>query len=167
MTKRIEQTMTPGQALFAKQGLAGRFDSSVNIRFAIHLAAAEIFAESPIWGHGFASFPAQASEHGAKHGLWGAGTVASESILLNTAVEAGLLGLVIYGWLFWSLASPALKMIREGSRERELAIGFIAIFAAILAVSLTQIGLFLPEISLGFWLMAGMVLRAANYERAA
>jgi hypothetical protein len=82
-------------------------------------------------------------------------------------VEAGLLGLVIYGWLFWSLASPALKMIREGSRERELAIGFIAIFAAILAVSLTQIGLFLPEISLGFWLMAGMVLRAANYERAA
>ena len=163
ISERIEQSLTPGSTMYAR-GLAGRFDSSVNARVAIHATAAEIFADSPLWGHGFGSFRSLASEHGAKHGLW-AMDISSESVFLTVAVEAGLLGLLIYVWLFWVLFKPATSLIHD-SDERHLGIAFLSIGASILTVSFTQVGLFLPEVSLGFWFMAGMVARADQQARA-
>lgn len=163
MAKRIEETLTPGASLFARGQVAGRFDSSVNARIAIHVTTAEIFADSPVWGHGFASFPALAIKYGGKHGLWGM-TVAPESIILNTAVESGIIGLLIYSWLFWTILSPGFVLIRE-NHEKELGVALIAVFAAIFADSLTQIALFLPEVSLGLWMLAGMAARAVDDRR--
>jgi O-antigen ligase len=166
LSERIEQTLTPGQTLYARQGLAGHFDSSVNARLAIHATAFEIFGESPVWGHGFGSFTRLAGEHGAKHGLWAMGGVPSESVFLTIVVEAGFLGLLVYGWLIWALISPGLALIRD-SEERPLGIAFVSIAASILSVSFTQVGLFLPEISMGFWFIAGMVVRAHEQSRGA
>ena len=70
-------------------------------------------------------------------------------------VEAGLIGLLIYVWMFWTLFSPAVALIRD-SEEAPLGIAFLSIGASILSVSFTQVGLFLPEVSLGFWLIAGI-----------
>jgi O-antigen ligase len=168
LSKRIDDTLTPGQSLYARGGVAGQFDSSVNIRISIHAMTAEIFSESPIYGHGFASFQRLAAEKGGKYGLWGLNRVGSESVLINTAVESGLIGLLIYGWLSWMLISPALALMR--TPDQHLAVAFIAISAAIFVESLTQIALFLPEISLPFWWMSGMVCRAyedASRSRAA
>jgi O-antigen ligase len=159
LTKRIEQTLTPGNVQYARLGLAGRFDSSVNARIAIHLTAGEVFVKSPVWGHGFGSFGRLLREHGAEYGIWGLRSAPSESILLNTAVEAGVIGLLVYGWLFWAILSPGFALIR-GEQERELGIGLVSVFAAIFVISLTQIALFLPEISQGLWFMAGMATRA-------
>jgi len=159
MTRRIEQTMTPGGAQYTGGGLGGQFDSSVGARIAIHLTAAEVYAESPIWGHGFGSFARLVRERGAKYGVWALRTTPSESILLNTAVEGGLIGLVIYGWLFWAILLPVHPLIRDGE-ERHLGIGVAAIFASIFVISLTQIAFFLPEISQGLWFTAGMAARA-------
>jgi O-antigen ligase len=161
LSKRISETLTPGTALFARQGLAGHFDSSVNARVAVTLTAVSIFAESPIWGHGFGSFRMLALEHGSKHGLWGLQGVSSESVLLNAAVEAGVIGLLIYGWLFWALISPGLQLVRR-QEERTLGIALLAVFASIFVNSLTQVALFLPEIVQGFWLLAGMATRASE-----
>jgi O-antigen ligase len=164
MTKRIEETLTPGHVLYARESFAGHFDSSVNARLAVHATAAAIFADSPIWGHGFGSFRRLALEYGATHGLWGLGGVSSESIILNTAVEGGLIGLLIYGWLFWVILSPGPELIRR-RKERDLGIALVAIFCAIFVESLTQIAFFLPEISLGLWLVAGMAARAGEDDR--
>jgi O-antigen ligase len=165
VSERIQQTLTPGAAIFARSAIASRFDSSVNVRVAIHATAADIYVRSPIWGHGFGSFRFLASEYGARHGLWAVGGVPAESVLLTVGVESGLLGLLIYGWLVWSVLSPATALLR--SEERWLALSFLAVAASIFSVSLTQLGLFLPEISLGFWLMAGMVVRAHDQARSA
>jgi putative inorganic carbon (HCO3(-)) transporter len=157
--KRIEDTLRPGPALYSR-GLGGHFDSSVNIRVAIHAMALDIFSESPIWGHGFGSFQRLAVEHGAKHGLWSTGgSVAAESVILNTAVESGLIGLFVFAWLCWILVTPGFELLSD-PEERSLALAFLAAFAAIFVESLTQIALFLPEISLPFWLMGGMLWRA-------
>jgi hypothetical protein len=59
------------------------------------------------------------------------------------------------------MVSPGFELVR-GRDERYLGIAALAIFAAIFVESLTQIAIFLPEVSQGLWLTCGMATRAVE-----
>ncbi|MFQ5515277.1 MAG: O-antigen ligase family protein [Myxococcota bacterium] len=166
ISERIDDTFTPGHN-FYRSRVSGSFDSSVGIRLALYQMGGEMFLDSPLWGHGYQAFRLLNNKYGLKHGVWslhGSGTVA-ESVLINVAVESGLIGLAILAWLSFVLLSHALALVRGRGPEATLGLAFLAISLAIGVESLTQNALSVHEISLAFWTTAGLTLRAFNAQR--
>jgi O-antigen ligase len=167
ISDRIEATLTPGRTVFRGTALASRFESSFAIRLVLHQMGAEMFMDSPIWGHGYHSFRLLTNEYGMKYGVWrrhGRG-VGTESIILTVAVNNGLIGLAILAWLGWVILSSGLALARRGKDERDVGVAFLCIFAAVGTVSLTQNALNVHEISLPFWAAAGAAM-GAYYDRS-
>jgi O-antigen ligase len=165
VSSRIEETFSPSQKIYATGGLAGKLDSSVGLRIALYKMGGEMFLDSPVWGHGFRGFRFLTNEYGPKYGAWneqGWIGLDSESLILTVAVDNGVIGLAVLAWLGWTLLSRALVLARTGEAERDVGIVFLSVCAAVGFESLTQNALNVHEISLPFWLTAGLMVRASR-----
>lgn len=166
ISDRIQTTLTPGRSVYQSGSLAGRFEPSVDVRLAYHMMGAEMFMASPLYGHGHGSFKLLTREYGLKYGVWRNRTrsTSSESMFVKVAVDFGLLGIAGSLWMSWMLLARALALRRRGGEEATLAALFISAFFAVVAVSATQNALQVHEVSLPFWLLAGLTVRAF-YDR--
>jgi len=162
VSDRIEATITPGRSVYRSGGLAGKFQPSIGIRIAYHKMGAEMFMDSPLYGHGYASFPLLTREYGLKYGVWRnrQTQTSAESMFLMVAADHGLMGYLGLLWMSWMLLSRALGLARRGGEETHLAVMFVSVFFAVVASSATQTALLRHEISLPFWLLAGLMVRA-------
>ena len=158
--KRVEKTFTPGKEVFRGGGLSGRIDSSLDVRLARYRTGLDLFAESPLWGHGTQGFPRLAPKAGQAYGLGLQPMPSSESILVSVAVESGLIGLAVLCWLSWVLILIGRSHLYSGDESRFLGILFLSIFAAVAVASMTQTALYRHEVALPFWLMVGLVSRS-------
>ena len=159
---RIEETITPGRKIYGSGGFAGKFQGSINLRIANHKMGAEMFMDSPLYGHGYGSFRLLTRKYGLKYGVWLSGQrrASSESMFLTVLVDHGLIGFAGTLWMAWVLLSRSLALARRGGEEARLGVLFISAFFAVAAASATQNALFVHEVSLPFWLMAGLTVRA-------
>lgn len=167
VSSRIAASTRANKFIFQGSSLAKKFDASIGSRITYHVIGAEMFMDSPIWGHGYRSFRLLALRYGAKYGVVGSHQVAAESILLSVAVSNGLIGLTIMFWVCWLLASYARSLMHRDNPERDLALVLVFVMGAVGTMSLTLNALWVHEIALPFWLVIGLAARSAYELRVA
>lgn len=75
---------------------------------------------------------------------------------LQIWAEIGILGIISFLWLLISVFRPALKNFKE-SASKKLIIGLITANAAFLIHNLFDFSFFLPEVSLIWWVILGLL----------
>ncbi len=126
-----------------------------------------MFLDSPLYGHGYGSFPLLTRKFGLKYGVWRnrSRQTSAESMFLMVTADHGLMGYAGVLWMSWMLLSRALALARRGGEEAHLGMMFIPAFVAVTVSSATQNTLLVHEVSLPFWLLAGLMVRGF-YDRA-
>lgn len=166
VSERVEETLTPGRRLHPSSGLAASLDSSAQKRIAILLITADMWRDSPLWGHGFRSFALLSPEYGRGYGMspggrrsW-AGGISAHSLYSRITAENGTIGLAVLGWFAWALISVGRGLVARNGSERDLGVLFLGALAAVGVHCLVMEALRSHEISLPFWALAGMATRA-------
>ncbi len=170
VSERVEQTLTPGGRMFLASKLATGLDSSAQLRVVIHRIAADMWVESPLWGHGFRSFYPLSAEYGrgyglarARRGAW-TGAISAHSLYARTTAEYGLIGLAVLGWFAWVLIGTGRSLVAGKGPERDLGVTFLAVLAGTGAMCLTMEALRSHQTSIPFWALSGLAIRALYDE---
>jgi hypothetical protein len=136
--------------------LRGPADGSGLYRVDVAAATLRLAAARPVAGWGLGAyadaFPAFKRGHGDVR------TVHAESDALEFLAEAGLLGVLLAGWLGWSLWRGFHQRIREGHDpfRKGIAVGALSALAALGVHSLVDFNLRLPANALVFATLAGL-----------
>jgi O-antigen ligase len=156
LRKRVEQTFTPQHRVF--RGAAEEFGAGAE-RVVFYQIGLEMFADSPIWGHGLESFSLLSRKYGARYGLLSYRS--PHSLTLRLAAETGLFGLTMLAWLGFSVASVGLYLWRRVPEAAWTGLILVAITASISASNLVHDS-FLGHHVLGgtFWMLYGAAARA-------
>ena len=145
-------------------GGAERFGSGAD-RIVYYQIGAEMFLESPIWGHGANAFLLNTPKYGAKYGILG--NKAPHSIVVKIATETGSIGLAIFGWLVLTVMLVSHRVGRYSPDDRGLGVLLFGGFAAIGVTSLFQPTFFSHVLGGYFWLLFGLVAHAEVDMRVA
>ncbi|MFQ5350883.1 MAG: O-antigen ligase family protein, partial [Thermoanaerobaculia bacterium] len=127
--------------------------SGLTPRLALWQAAVEMTGERPVLGWGLGSFAVAYDLHyppGSAGAREKRGT--AHSLYLNTAAEAGVLGLAALAMLGWAAAS-CVRRPRAGEETMALALGISLIGVA--AYGLVQQMFYLRSVSWAIWLLLG------------
>ena len=140
---------------------AGRGDSSNNFRINVWIAVIEMIKDRPILGIGPGNtiYPLyQIPRYNA---------LSAYSILLEVAVETGLVGLACLLWLLVVTFNSGLQQLRRlrqtGSREAFWLIGAIAALLGTLVHNIADTVWYRPEINTIWWFMVAII---ASYYAA-
>jgi O-antigen ligase len=124
-------------------------------------AGVRAFMASPVWGHGTGSFE-PVMIFFRSPGYW---IAKSEDVvphahneIIETAVELGIIGLVLAGWFLWSVLRPGFRnaMAPDGWR-RPLAIGLLCGMIGLAIDNLTNVSLRQAPVAATAWLFAGLL----------
>ena len=167
VSQRLEASTQTGHSVFSGSPWSGRFDTSIDSRITYHVIGAQMFLDSPLWGHGYHVFRLLAKQYGRQYGIVGLHQIGAESILLSVAVSYGAIGLAIMFWICWMLGSYVRSLTRKDCSEHDLGLILVYTLGGVGAMSLTLNALYVHEIALPFWLIVGISARAAREQRVA
>jgi O-antigen ligase len=103
----------------------------------------KIIAYAPLKGIGPGNFNLAASRY-------------AHNSYLQLWAETGIFGLITFLWLIGTVFSKSLKALRESTQKREIACLFCASLAFLLH-NLVDFSFFLPEVSLIWWAILGLL----------
>ncbi|MDX2231370.1 MAG: IctB family putative bicarbonate transporter [Leptolyngbyaceae cyanobacterium bins.349] len=143
---------------------AGRGDSSNNFRINVWMAVLDMIRDRPVWGIGPGNNAFNKIYPLYQRPRFSA--LSAYSIVLEVAVETGLIGLVAFLWLiFVTLAQgwKALNRLRETSNLAGFwLIGAIAALIGMFSHGLFDTVLYRPEVNTLWWLMFALI--ASYYQ---
>ena len=145
-----------GAAGFAAQAVEGRSArEATSGRSRLVTVTLDAFVERPIVGVGVGGQPQASAEIS---GRGSPGRNASHTAPLTILAEGGVVGLVLFLWVF-AAASWALYLVT--ARDRALGIGLAAVLLALVVHSMLYAGLFEDPLTWGVLGLAAAVLAAA------
>jgi len=141
----VEFQVVNGTTFF---GRAGRLD--------LWSATLQMLREHPIFGAGLSGFADRIAP------FWNATHperfIDPHNIVLNFWVETGLLGVIAFGWLFVVTARRAWDGWTKSEADwRPIFLGLLLAMLAILVHGLVDVPYFKNDLSLEFWVLAGLV----------
>jgi len=141
----VEFQVVNGTTFF---GRAGRLD--------LWSATLQMLREHPIFGAGLSGFADRIAP------FWNATHperfIDPHNIVLNFWVETGLLGVIAFGWLFVVTARRAWDGWKKSEADwRPIFLGLLLAMLAILVHGLVDVPYFKNDLSLEFWVLAGLV----------
>ena len=152
---RIQETFETRQTVL--WGGAERFGSGAD-RIVYYQIGAEMFLDSPIWGHGMNAFLTNTPKYGAKYGM--IAHKAPHSLVVKIATETGSIGLAGFAWLALTVLFVGHRVWRSSEEDRGLGVVLLAGFASIGVTSLFQPTFFSHLLGGYFWLLFGLVAHA-------
>jgi putative inorganic carbon (HCO3(-)) transporter len=145
---------------------AGRGDSSNNFRINVWMAVIEMIKDRPLLGIGPGNVAFNKIYPLYQRPRFSA--LSAYSIVLEVAVETGLIGLACFAWLLLTTLTQAwraLQGLRQlGDREGYWLIGAIAAMAGLFSHGLFDTVLYRPEVNILWWLTFALI---ASYYRGA
>lgn len=143
---------------------AGRGDSSNNFRINVWMAVIEMIKDRPLLGIGPGNTAFNKIYPLYQRPRFSA--LSAYSILLEVAVETGLIGLTCFIWLLLTTLTQAwraLQGLRQlGDREGYWLIGAIAAMAGLFSHGMFDTVLYRPEVNILWWLTFALI---ASYYR--
>jgi putative inorganic carbon (HCO3(-)) transporter len=143
---------------------AGRGDSSNNFRINVWMAVIEMIKDRPLLGIGPGNTAFNKIYPLYQRPRFSA--LSAYSILLEVAVEMGLIGLICFIWLLLTTLTQAwraLQGLRQlGDREGYWLIGAIAAMAGLFSHGMFDTVLYRPEVNILWWLTFALI---ASYYR--
>ncbi len=145
---RVKYTFSGAQSQLVKVGNI-RLDSSSSARITSWQQSFEDWKKNPILGRGVSGY----------------GFIDGQYII--TLVETGLIGLLAFLWLLWSIYKHSLNIHREMQDElyKGLALGFFAGFIGVLIHALTANTFIIIRIMEPFWFMSALVMMLSTIEK--
>jgi len=145
---RVKYTFSGAQSQLVKVGNI-RLDSSSSARITSWQQSFEDWKKNPILGRGVSGY----------------GFIDGQYIV--TLVETGVIGLLAFLWLLWSIYKHSLKIHREMHDElyKGLALGFFAGFIGLLIHSLTANTFIIIRIMEPFWFILALVMMLPMIEK--
>ena len=119
-------------------GLASNSDESLDERSWMRSYAISMFVESPIWGNGMRGFAIEMASIGRTFSY-------SHCNFTELLCNYGLIGFVLYYWIFIAILRKATLFIGEG--RRHLIALYITIIVIIVLSDYSQVNYYLPMIS--------------------
>ncbi len=158
LRERIEATFTSGNIVFAAPGASG-FEASAASRIVFYRIGGQMFLDSPIWGHGLASFKLLTPKYGARYGMLKYKD--PHSLLIKLGAETGVLGLGVFLWLAVVVVRTGRSLWRASSDEGALGALLLAVGATLLVGNLlTTEFMHAHQISGFFWILFAITTRA-------
>jgi putative inorganic carbon (HCO3(-)) transporter len=143
---------------------AGRGDSSNNFRMNVWSAVVEMIRDRPLIGIGPGNVAFNKVYPLYMRPRFSA--LSAYSILLETAVETGIIGLTVLLWLIATTFSQGVRQIQQlrqqGSRQGFWLVAALAGMAGILAHGFVDTVWYRPEINTLWWLMVALI--ASRYD---
>lgn len=159
---RFGETFEERQVVFQ---VAGGISGGGADRIVYYRIAADMFLESPVWGHGLESFYLLTPRYGAQYGLLR--NKAPHSIIVKLSSEMGLIGLSVFFWI-GLIVFLCARRVRRFSAEGPLGVLLLAASAAILTGDLVATNFIsVHQISAFFWLLFAVAIRALETEAPA
>jgi O-antigen ligase len=154
----MDATTEAGQSLY-RVPLAVGLEGSTAARVVFARIGLDMFALSPIWGHGLDAFHMRTPEFGAKYGLL---TRRDPHILIvRLAAEMGIIGLAMLGWLSWAVFRCGRLLWRSDSPAYMLGAVLLAASTYNFVSNLSSTTfLQVAQVSAQFWIMYGIAARA-------
>jgi O-antigen ligase len=128
-----------------------RFDSTVS-RLANWSESVQRIAQKPILGYGFNVLPFLQQESSVSSKA-GAGI---DNSFLFVGVTTGLVGLIAYGWLLWSMIGVGKRALRA-KKTSILGTAYLATLIALVVDSMFVNSLFYPWVMVWVWILTGAV----------
>lgn len=132
-------------------------DAAVRGRLSENLVAMDMFLEHPLLGVGYANYPVRYQEYAHRIGLDTREGRTPHNLYLQVAAESGLVGLLAFGALLWSVISSIVRSRREALRR-----GLTNCAGLIEALGIGLAGFLVASVFLHaahprfFWLLAGV-----------
>lgn len=143
---------------------AGRNDSSNNFRINVWLAVIDMIRDRPILGIGPGNTAFNRIYPLYQQPKYTA--LSAYSVLLEIAVETGLIGLFCFVWLIIVMLSQGLTQLQrlrqQNNRQGFWLIGAIAIVVGMLAHGTVDTVWYRPEVSTLWWLTVGLIAGYLN-----
>lgn len=142
-----------------------RGDSSNNFRINVWFAVFKIIGDHPLIGIGPGNDAFNAIYPRYMESRFSA--LSSYSVLLETTVESGLIGLSMFCWLLINVVGQGVRTILRFRDEKYLPglwlVGAIAAMAGLMTQGLFDTVWYRPQVNTLWWLLVGMV--AAQYPQ--
>ena len=160
---------------WASGWLAAVFDagsgSTLARRFYFWEAGIRAFLASPLWGHGTGSFePEMIRFRSPDYWIAGSEDVVphAHNEIIETAVEFGLIGLFLAGWVFFTVLKSAFRQTTNGEGwRRSAATGLLCGLLGLAVDNLANVSLRQAPVAAAAWLCMGVVLSPVlGHERA-
>ena len=135
-------------------------EPSANARLVQWRSMPYIWIRAPLIGHGYRSYARLYKPYDAI-GL----ARSPHSTIIALTVETGLLGLIAYGWLIWTLGRGGLRLARRAPDPflSSLGAGFVAAVICLVLLDTTGTRFLRGNVMAYIWLLGGGVARAAIY----
>lgn len=142
---------------------AGEWSSG---RQEVWAVAAELRTAKPVFGHGLGSFDDLVTA-GVRSGFSDKGVGDWHNQYLQIYMESGVVGLLLFGWLFCELASVFGRMARQrGDTDlRNAGLGGLALLGGVVIIGLFEDYLSSPAANISFWLLLGFLLGWQRFAR--
>jgi hypothetical protein len=156
--ERIEETTTTGRNVY-QVPLAVGVEGSTAARVVFAKIGLDMFAASPVWGHGLMAFHLRTPEFGARYGMLK--RYDPHILIVRVGSELGVIGLGVFGWLLFAVLRCGLRLWRSDSQSYLLGAVLLAATSYNFAASLSS-STFLqaPQVSAQFWLLYAISARA-------
>lgn len=145
---------------------AGRGDSSNNFRINVWMAVIEMIKDRPLLGIGPGNVAFNKIYPLYQRPRFSA--LSAYSILLEVAVETGLIGLACFVWLLLTTLTQAWRALQKlrqlADREGYWLIGAIAAMAGLFSHGMFDTVLYRPEVNILWWLTFALI--ASYYQGA-
>lgn len=127
-----------------------RLDTSTTDRLRSYRTAVDLWMTSPLWGLGVTGGPFM------------------DAMYPKVLMEAGLLGLVTFGWLMWGIYRLARSWLEEMRQPFfwGIAQGFLWGFVGLLVHAIGANSFMIVRIMEPFWLYAGLLVKLAFLQKA-
>lgn len=160
---RVEVTFSGGSGY--RVAGADRVEASTAYRLVLARAGADMFVQSPLWGNGMGYFYFNMPKFGPKYGTFEVKD--THNIVLKTAVEQGLIGLSVLGWVMFAVFQCGRRLWRSPSRERYLGPMLLAGATHVFVGNLsTNAFLSTQDVSGYFWIVFAISARACTERYA-
>jgi O-antigen ligase len=150
VSQRVRHTFVPGQTS------DGKYDASTESRLLFYRAGLEMFADSPIWGHGLGSFGSEIYRRGFTETRRD-----SHSLYIQMLSEAGIIGIGILFWLFLFLARLSRRLWRRSTDPFHRMYGECFLVSLLALVVVNAFGVrFYNYINVSyFWALTAILVR--------
>ena len=138
-----------------------RFDSTVS-RLSNWRQSVQRISQKPILGYGFNVLPFLQQESS----LFSKAGAGIDNSFLFVGVTTGLVGLIVYGWLLWSMIGVGKRAL-IAKKTSILGIAYLATLAAIAVDSMFVNSLFYPWVMVWVWILTGVVEVTSDTSRGA
>ncbi|MBF2028021.1 MAG: putative bicarbonate transporter, IctB family [Oscillatoriales cyanobacterium C42_A2020_001] len=146
---------------------AGRGDSSNNFRINVWTAVIEMIKDFPVWGIGPGNTAFNKIYPRYMRARYSA--LSAYSIILEVALETGIIGLMCFLWLIFVTLSQGWRAIQRlrlvGSQEGFWLMGAIASLVGMLGHGMVDTVLYRPEVNTLWWLMFALIASYYGHAR--